>query len=213
MLAQKRLAEYNSGKLRGFQVQNKKLLSGVGGWLAFLIFALMVLAPLFAVGSTYAEIIDAERLHPRSAGESDWWVSKVGLWCLTVVPLAIGFSVGYRLWKDHRPETVEFAISGLWIIAAWSIWSSFIVAFVIFDLSLESVSSALIRNAVSNVVAVSIWTLYLKRSIRVKNTYGVFDRTPGLSQGRTSLNGDDGLCFNSTNAERSSVMVANQGNW
>lgn len=188
--------------------------SGVGGWLAFLIIVLMVLGPLLSLGSVYSEISGIERLQLRIANESDWWLSKLALWCLTVVPVAISFSVGYHLWRDHRPETVEFAISGLWAMVALSFLSNFIVAFGIFNLSFEAVANALMKNAFSIVVAVGVWTLYLRKSIRVKNTYGVSDQSTALSQGLAdppSDDGHDGVV--STNAERSIVMVLKKGGW
>lgn len=121
----------------------------------------MVLAPIFAVSTTYLEIVEIERVSPKLVIESDWWISKMVLWCLIVVPIAIGLSAGYKLRKNHRPESVDFAIGSLWIMAGWSIWSDYIIACVIFDLPFATVVNTLVKNLVSSVAGAGIWTLYL----------------------------------------------------
>jgi hypothetical protein len=144
-------------------------MSGVAGWLSFLIFALIVLGPLILIGSTASNFASTEVANPALFGLESWKLFKQAVWLTVFTEAGLRIYAGYLLWKVHVYESVKTSIKILWItgpIAA--IFLNIILPKIIFDsVAFEEGLPEIIKATLSSVV----WVFYLKKSIRVKNTY------------------------------------------
>ncbi|HEX7387835.1 MAG TPA: DUF2569 family protein [Castellaniella sp.] len=146
-------------------------LYGIGGWLTVLI-ALFILRALGALGSTYADLQSASQM--LSAAYAEYWPTFVAMvWSTTWLAAIMSFVAGWRLLRQRDSSVPRFAILVLWVsgpaasLAAdaelyWLIWPATDA------LSIGNLFGSLIGA----VVFASVWTLYLKQSWRVRNTYG-----------------------------------------
>lgn len=146
---------------------NNRNSTGVGGWLAFLIFWMVFLRPL-AGAMLLIQMHAAGRNDATVIANSTWLVNTSAYWIVFLSVAALSIYGGLRLWRDHRPGSVQAAIAILWIttpIAA--------IALTISQSYLEggvSLSDAVYKIGVNAAVAAA-WTLYLRRSKRVKRTF------------------------------------------
>ncbi|MBN9462394.1 MAG: DUF2569 family protein [Burkholderiales bacterium] len=149
-------------------------ISGVGGWLGFLIFGLTILSPLSGFGKLSSEFRDALEQFPQLAGNSQWQNYKLMSWLIFTTSAVISFSAGYRLWKAHFNESVRFAILALWLAGPLANILYMASAFLIFGDSVGGNATAkMIGGTIASCVAAGIWTAYLMRSVRVRNTYNL----------------------------------------
>lgn len=149
-------------------------LSGVGGWLTLLIIVLMLGYPL---GGLFLMVNASFEL-----GELPRLVEQVA-WLLFLIPSASGVFAGYRLWNIHTSESVHFARLAVWL--TWPLGGTVLAVYFLcvafhdrnFSNSVamrDLVDALLIRIVwpfVGSCAVAFIWTLYLKHSVRVKNTY------------------------------------------
>ncbi|MDO8273635.1 MAG: DUF2569 family protein [Gammaproteobacteria bacterium] len=147
-------------------------ISGVGGWLAFLVFGLMVLGPLGGYGQAYGELNDALKQFPQLANNPQWQSYQQFTWLFVAVSTTMSFSAGYGLWKIHSPESVRFAILALWLAGPLVNLFYLISVVVIFDsYDSENEIPRMIGGVLGTCIAAAIWSAYLMRSDRVRNTY------------------------------------------
>lgn len=150
--------------------------SGVGGWLRLLIVGLMVLGPLMGLGSLANEFHDAEKQFPQVVTNIQWSIYKLTSWLIFATLAAISFSAGYRLWQIHSSESVRFAILALWLAGPVGNLLYVVSALVIFGAQLGGNGLAnMTGGLIGSCVAAGIWTAYLKRSVRVRNTYNLLE--------------------------------------
>jgi hypothetical protein len=147
-------------------------ISGVGGWLGFLVLRLMILEPIvgFFGLSKFARNVIGQS--PQLAYYEQWQNYKQTALMIFVVSAAVSISSGYRLWKMHIPESVNFAIIALWLVGPLSAILHFVTISIIFRGSDFSYNIApFIIEILFSLIAAGIWMAYLMRSVRVKNTY------------------------------------------
>ena len=146
--------------------------SGVGGWLRFLIIILMVLNPIMGLGSLTRELHDVESQLPQLTTDIHSSNYRHVAWLIFAVLAAISFSAGYRLWKIHFPESVRFAIVALWLSGPLIYLLDLAASILILGLqrSLNELPR-MVGKMLLSCVGPGLWTAYLMRSIRVKNTY------------------------------------------
>lgn len=147
-------------------------LRGVGGWLALLIFGLCILGPLSNLGRLSADFQAAEQSTPGLASLSTWLNYKQYMWWTYFVTAILTFIAGYRLWKIHRPESVRFAIAALWIANLLASLGYFAAAYAALgQIALTQAIPTLVKQLLFSVGIAGVWTLYLVKSRRIKNTY------------------------------------------
>lgn len=147
-------------------------LRGVGGWLALLIFGLCILGPLSNLGRLSGDFLAAEQATPALASASTWINYKQYMWWTYSITALLTFIAGYRLWKIHKPESVRFAIVILWVANFLAAFGYFAAAYAALgEIALQEATAALVKQLVTAVLIAGIWTLYLVKSRRVKNTY------------------------------------------
>lgn len=151
-------------------------ISGIGGWLLLLILILVFGYPLCGVFAISKASLELGEHIPR--------LFEQVIWLLFWPPTAIGIFAGYKLYKTHSPESVRFATLALWIsgpLGSSVLSLSFLyIAFYDRDFSKSVVISDLVDELLTGVawplvgscLLATAWTLYLKRSVRVRNTYG-----------------------------------------
>lgn len=154
-------------------IESKNKLRGVGGWLAFLIFSLMILSPLLSLGRLEIELTTAERLYPYLSRRTSWSHYKIVSWGILAVAIVVSFAAGYRLWKSHRPETIKFTIWSLWLIWLIPLFIDLIAGILILNASLAVTAPGYLKVIISSTIGAGLWTWYLKKSVRVKNTYQI----------------------------------------
>ena len=147
-------------------------LAGVGGWLGFLIIGLMILWPLIYFGILSNEFHDAEKQFPQLINNAQVVKFKQVSWLIFAAQVAISFSAGYRLWKIHFSESVRFAILALWLSGPLGNFMYLIAIAFIFGLQAGTDAlPEMLGGILGPCIHASIWTAYLMRSLRVKNTY------------------------------------------
>lgn len=152
---------------------SKSNLSGIGGWLSFLIFSLMFLGPFIGGAHLIGQFQSVLQARPELAENSKWLSFESASWFLFWITTTIGVIAGYRLRKIHNPKSVTFAVITLWGIGPIADVVSLIIAYVVLNLS---ISAAFPPQVIGKILGSSLisggWSLYLMRSKRVENTYG-----------------------------------------
>lgn len=151
---------------------------GVGGWLALLVAGMLVLGPLLGIGRTYGEFASAERQYPALAQVAEWSSFKTVEWVALLIFCAISIYGGLGLATKRTPDAVSRAKLVLWFNYPISIvvTAMIIPATMIPDSGKET--AMVIPSLLASLIAVAIWTAYLNRSKRVRNTYGLSDESP-----------------------------------
>lgn len=166
----------------------KTNIHGIGGWLALLIVGLMVLGPLTGFGRLSDEFQNALVQYPQLAANSQWQNYRQICWLIFAGLAAVSFAAGYRLWKIHSPESVRFAIIALWLIgpignALYIVSAAAVFGSIVGDNAL----AAMIGAVAPPCIVAAIWTTYLMRSDRVKNTYRTLQPQNPSSENRDSM--------------------------
>jgi len=153
-------------------VDSSNYLKGVGGWLKLLVLGLCIFGPLISCGQNANDFARAEASNPSLAGLESWQSFKTySNWAL-LLSLSITFSAGYRLWKIHTPESVNFAIAAMWIAAPASVLLQVGAAYLSIGLdALREAAPEMISGVVRGWIVAFVWTMYLLKSRRVRNTY------------------------------------------
>jgi len=145
---------------------------GIGGWLAFLIAVLLVLAPAFGIVNNYIGLWLFEAAHPMVKGSSTWRAIEWTTWAGVLIQSSLLFTAGWMLRTRFRASTVKYAICLFWAggpiaaLATLAVLNS-IVGAPIFDPD----NSRGLWHLLRDVIWAAIWTAYLLRSRRVQNTY------------------------------------------
>jgi hypothetical protein len=146
--------------------------TGVGGWLAWLIFGLLVLGPLSMVGRTYSDLSAAEHLSGID-GNPQWQLFKQITWTVVACSAALSIATGYRLWRDQTSSSLSLAKWSLWLIGPVTYaLHSLVIPAVVLNAPVEVNEFArFVGGLVASCIGATVWTLYLSRSVRVLNTY------------------------------------------
>lgn len=155
-------------------IKLNEYLSGVGGWLYFLIISLMVLGPLKLIGQTYGSFADTLDKYPQLANNPQWQSIKLYSWCLIMVSVAFSITTGYKLWKNHERASVRFAIQNFFLIQPAITLGIYIMpAIVLGNINqLDPLSDPqALGGLIGYLIMAGVWTTYLLKSKRVANTY------------------------------------------
>ncbi len=150
----------------GHMAYDERALRGIGGWLAFLIVILAGFSPLRIA----LELVGLWSM-PTAAVAGDpvayRWIGTV----MGLVRLAVTLYVAWRLYAVHRPETVRIAILGLWTAAIGITAVELLLLLLVARFPLGDVTTGGAVVLGQGALFAAIWTLYLRRSRRVANTY------------------------------------------
>ncbi len=150
--------------------------SGVGGWLLFVVFCLMVFGPLAGIGRTILTISQAEAANTGLNELAKWQSLKSAEWACVLAIAGLSFYAGNILRKNRTPETVRRAQLVIWVAGpVGTIMSEIIIPKLI--LATSETSPTGIGAAIGSVFGAAIWTSYLRNSKRVAVTYGSAHRS------------------------------------
>lgn len=146
--------------------------TGIGGWLLFLIVILIFISPLRNIGETISAISDAEKTYPGLLYIRRWMNYKAVLWVIVGLAVLVSVGAGIRLRFLHKPQSVTLAIGALWFCGPISFCLVVIANFLLLDLPIaDQFDASLTGTSIAIFIMAGVWTAYLKRSRRVRNTY------------------------------------------
>jgi hypothetical protein len=128
---------------------------GVGGWLGLLTASLLVLGPLLNAGLIANELEIYQAGQPLSEHPSS---VALMVWAYFAFYAILSVFAGYRLSKHFNPATIPIVLTCIWLPIVLECGLMFVSV---------SPDAAIFRS----ILWASIWTAYLLRSKRVKNTY------------------------------------------
>lgn len=154
------------------QVQTVAGPQGVGGWLLLLVAGMMVLGPLLGAGRISAEFMAAEVQYPTLASMEQWRTYKAGTWWIFLLVAATSFYGGWGLAKETNYSAVMRAKAILWITGPGAtLVMGLLLPAMIFGAT-NALNAQFAVQFIGTVIAAAVWTTYLTRSKRVRNTYG-----------------------------------------
>ena len=144
-------------------MQGKGPVAGVGGWLGLMIVGLLF-GWLPDMGNLY---INSQKF-PQLESSLPWQHYKTTLWVLFFLSVGVKISTAIFLWLRHDSVSVKFAFWGLWFNALGINLVMIATAQVLLNVSI--IDDTMVPLLKSSIVAL-VWSLYLIKSIRIKNTY------------------------------------------
>ena len=153
------------------QSQDKQGPSGIGGWLMLLVIGMMVLGPLFGAGGINAGIMTVERQYPHLVSLDQWITFKSATWWTFLGVAALSFYGGWGLARGKDWSVVNRAKWILWISGpVGSLVMGVLIPIIIVGES-NAGDGQFVGAFIAQVIAAGIWTAYLSKSKRVRNTY------------------------------------------
>jgi len=150
--------------------------SGVGGWLMLLVATLTVLGPLLGAARIGANLAVSEFQYPDLVTLDAWPTYKTATWSTFVLFALISLSGGMGLARDRDWSAVVRAQIILWIIGPLStLVMGVVIPAIVFDeydFGDPEILGAIIGSLIGTSIGAGIWTAYLAKSKRVRNTYG-----------------------------------------
>jgi hypothetical protein len=152
--------------------ETKKGPSGVGGWLLLLVAGLLVLGPLVGAGRISADIMNAEDQYPVLKSMPQWSNFKSATWWIYLAIVAVSVHGGWGLTRGRDWSVVRRAKIVLWLVGPVA---SLVMAVIVPLATLGTASAGdarFVGGLLASIIAAGIWTAYLSKSKRVRNTYG-----------------------------------------
>ena len=144
--------------------------SGVGGWLLLLVIGL-VIGPVIGAGRTGAEFLSMETQHPTLHSSALWKEFKAASWFCLVAIAALSAYAGFGLARGNDWSVVKRAQIILWLTGpVGALMLGAVVPLV--TLGASGVDSQFAGGLLVSAIPAVIWTAYLSKSKRVRNTYG-----------------------------------------
>lgn len=166
--------------------------SGIGGWLALLVVGMTILGPLLSMAGLNADIMLVENNNPSISSKAQWTSFKHLEWAGVLIFCAISVYGGLRLAMSRTPSAVKTAKVVLWF--------NYPIAVIVLGMVVPAVAlddfgtfiGSAVPALVVSLIGLSIWTAYLSKSKRVKNTYfasAISGKISPLQNATTSLDG------------------------
>jgi hypothetical protein len=152
--------------------ESKKGPSGVGGWLQLLVGVLLFIGPLLGFGHIASEISSAERQYPAVVSLPQWGTFKLAIWSVFFAVAVLSVYGGWGLGTGKDWSVVKRAKIVLWLVGPFG---NFVIGVIVPIVTLgfmPAIDSELLAALIMSVIATVIWTTYLSKSKRVRNTYG-----------------------------------------
>ena len=144
---------------------------GMGGWLLLLILYLGLYIPVTGAWSLYREFIVVPQKMPILEANPLWVQYRLMVWIVFGILCVLCFAAAYGLWRIKRPMTVQLAIGVLWLAGPFVPVMYAAIAASIFNMDFSQALKPILIGIFSRSVQSAIWTGYLVKSVRVKNTY------------------------------------------
>jgi hypothetical protein len=135
--------------------------SGLGGWLTVMI-VLFVLGALSRLSRTNTDIFQAEKANPDFAATAEWDSMLTQVYVVSALDIILSFIAIYCLIKVRKKIAVTIVVACLWLLGP--IKTSVVYSIVGYQ---GDITGALMLS----MAIPAIWTAYLVKSRRVRNTY------------------------------------------
>lgn len=140
---------------------------GIGGWLALLVVWMVAFRPV--AGVYMLSMMQAHSLaNPTILENSSWLINMSTFWMIFLIVAALSIYGGLRLWRDRSPAAVRTAIVILWIYSPVAA-ADLLIARAFLERRVPWPNAVL--TIAINLAIAGVWTVYLMRSRRVRNTY------------------------------------------
>ena len=146
---------------------------GMGGWLAFLAANLLVLWPLGGLVTIYIGLAKIETVF-GVAGLPAWEDYKAITWLFFLASASISILTGYLLCRVREKVSVQAAVYGIWLAGPILNLASLLAGKLVLRVGCAGGSFWQgVGSVAFSVLIASLWTGYLRCSVRVKNTYNL----------------------------------------
>ena len=134
---------------------------------------MLVLGPFWSMFKTGSNIWVTEMQTPELASVPQWQTYKIMTWFVVGICVVYSMVSGFLLCVKKEPVSVKNAIAFLWIGGPVAV---FVLSVLIPGISLgtealEEMLPKSIGAIIGTSIVASIWTAYLRKSKRVRNTY------------------------------------------
>lgn len=155
---------------------------GVRGWLLVLVLYLFA-SPIPGFVASYYKMDFKESIYPGLSDELGWQLAIYGGYIILIAAATMKIVAGVRLAMKGGPEVVKFAIIALWLAGPSARLADLIWVAIVSrgGIPVDAVAAQFWGVLFSAAVAAA-WTLYLVKSVRVKNTF----YTPAATDEHTS---------------------------
>lgn len=144
---------------------------GIGGWLALFILGLIVLSPIAALNSYNSGVGSATERYPQLQNNAQWIAFASGAWWIMAVASVIKVLAGIKLIVDKRKSSVMLAVAALWVSGLGAVIAQYVLITSVYPKESGDIIDEQAGAAIATVITAGIWTAYLLKSKRVKNTY------------------------------------------
>lgn len=150
--------------------------AGVGGWLLLLVMLMLVVSPLLSVALTAEGFWSVEERYPALMSVPEYSILKAATWWIMLPCVAALAYGGWGLARGRSRSVVKRAKIILWLVGpVATVAIGIVVRLTVTDNTYarhpEFVAQLIGHLLASTIIAV-IWTAYLSKSKRVRNTYG-----------------------------------------
>lgn len=188
--------------------KSKKPLSGVGGWLWWLVAGMLVIGPLFGTVMLLGGTFGQEKLNLNLAKSEQWQNFKTLVWVVYLFFLGIQIHAGWAMARRRDPSAVTLGKRALWVAHPVA---AFCMGIIVPAMTLDHWST-MIGTAITQIIAQSIWAgiwmVYLNRSIRVRNTYWLSNPMSGQSAQADNKMTSKAVATETTTPHYSDEMIA-----
>jgi len=149
-----------------------KELRGVSGWLAFFVLALCALGPLMEFNRNFMDYQQIESSNPQLLSTAAWLSYKQYAWAVFAFTVLLRWAAGYALTNRFVWSSVRFTIAvGLSVPVVSGVGRYLAMSATFGAQAAADVAQTLGVQCVQGLVVMGIWSLYLLKSRRVRNTY------------------------------------------
>lgn len=141
---------------------------GIGGWLAFFLVTLSIFGPLLEIASIVAQLSNPDIARAYGAR---WPGVRTSALALSATGIVICWFLAGRFLLIRNWRTVRIGVGGLWLLCALNVLVAPLLVSYFGGIPFRALVNQLLPALVRPVLYAMIWTAYLLRSRRVRNTY------------------------------------------
>lgn len=146
---------------------------GMGGWLLLLVMMLAVYVPYTGFQRVYEGFVVPLRVLPQLALNPAWVKYRLAVCVLLAIICVLCLATAFALWRFQRPFSVRLAMLTFWLTGPFVLIVQAATASFVFDIGFPQAIKPFYADIACSCVLCTIWTGYLLKSPRVKNTYYV----------------------------------------